>query len=132
MIDIDYFKSYNDTYGHLQGDRCLKQVAQTIKSSIKRSKDLVARYGGEEFIIILPDVKIAGARIVAENIRSEVKALNIPHAASEISDYLTISLGIASTIPAIDSKASTLIAAADRAVYLAKEKGRDRIEIYQK
>ncbi len=132
MIDIDYFKSYNDTYGHLQGDRCLKQVAQTIKSSIKRSKDLVARYGGEEFIVILPDVQIAGARIVAENIYSEVKALNISHTSSEISDYLTISLGIASTIPAIDSEASTLIAAADRAVYLAKEKGRDRIEVYQK
>ena len=132
MIDIDYFKQYNDTYGHLEGDHCLKQVAQTIKSSIKRSKDLVARYGGEEFIVILPDINIAGALIVAKNIRSEVKALNIPHTNSIISDLLTISLGVASTIPTIDSEASTLIAAADRALYLAKEKGRDRIEIYQK
>ena len=132
MIDIDYFKSYNDTYGHLEGDRCLKQVAQTIKSSIKRSKDLVARYGGEEFIVILPDVNIAGAEIVAKNIYSEVKALNIPHTNSQISDRLTISLGVACTIPVIDSEASTLIAAADKALYLAKRQGRDRIEIYQK
>ncbi len=130
MIDIDYFKAYNDTYGHQEGDRCLKKVAQTIKSSIKRSKDLVARYGGEEFIVILPDVNLAGAQRVAENIHSEVTALHIPHLASEISDHLTISLGVASTIPKINSEASTSIAAADRALYLAKEQGRDRIELY--
>ena len=131
MIDIDCFKLYNDTYGHPEGDRCLRQVAQAIDATIKRSKDLVARYGGEEFIVILPDINIAGATVVAENIRSSVKALNIPHATSKISDRLTISLGVASVIPEIDSQASTLITAADKALYLAKQQGRDRIEVYQ-
>ena len=132
MIDIDYFKLYNDTYGHIEGDHCLKKVAQTIKASVKRSKDLVARYGGEEFIVILPDVNIAGAQKVAENIRSEIKALDIPHAASAISDRLTISLGVASAIPKIKAEASALIKAADQALYLAKNQGRDRIKISQK
>ncbi|WP_019508528.1 response regulator [Pleurocapsa sp. PCC 7319] len=131
MIDIDRFKLYNDTYGHPQGDRCLRQVAQTIDATIKRSKDLVARYGGEEFIVILPNVDIDGAAVVAENIRSQVKALNIAHATSEISDRLTISLGVASTIPAHNSQASNLIMTADRALYFAKQHGRNRIEIYQ-
>ncbi|MDJ0567956.1 MAG: diguanylate cyclase [Pleurocapsa sp. MO_192.B19] len=130
MIDIDRFKRYNDTYGHPQGDRCLKQVARTIDKTIKRPKDLVARYGGEEFIVILPDINIDGATAVAKNIRDQIHALNIPHATSEISDRLTISLGVASLIPAIDSQASTLIAAADKALYLAKQNGRNRIELY--
>lgn len=131
MIDIDRFKRYNDTYGHPQGDKCLRQVAQTIDVTIKRSKDLVARYGGEEFIVILPDIDIDGAAVVAENIRSQVKTLNIAHATSEISDRLTISLGVASTIPALNSHASNLIMTADRALYLAKQNGRNRIEICQ-
>ena len=127
MIDIDYFKPYNDTYGHIEGDRCLKRVAQTIKSSVKRSKDLVARYGGEEFIVILPDVNLTGAEKVAQNIHSKVKALEIPHTASTISDRVTISLGVASAIPTINSQATTLIESADQALYLAKAQGRDRI-----
>ena len=131
MIDIDRFKLYNDTYGHPQGDRCLRQVAQTIDATIKRSKDLVARYGGEEFIVILPNIDIDGAAVVAENIRSQVKALNIAHATSEISDRLTISLGVASTIPALNSQSSSLIRTADRALYYAKQNGRNCIEIYQ-
>lgn len=130
MIDIDYFKHYNDTYGHVEGDHCLKKVAQTIKSSLKRSKDLVARYGGEEFIVILPDVNLSGAQKVAQNIRSQVNALNIPHLTSKISDRLTISLGVASAIPSINSQAETLIKAADQALYLAKAQGRDRIVLY--
>ena len=130
MIDIDYFKYYNDTYGHVEGDHCLKKVAQTIKSSLKRSKDLVARYGGEEFIVILPDVNLSGAQKVAQNIRSQVNALNIPHLASKISDRLTISLGVASAIPSINSQAETLIKAADQALYLAKAQGRDHIVLY--
>ncbi|MDJ0647447.1 MAG: diguanylate cyclase [Xenococcaceae cyanobacterium MO_188.B19] len=131
MIDIDNFKLYNDTYGHLEGDRCLQQVAQTINVAVKRPKDLVARYGGEELIVILPDINLDGAEVVANNIRSQVKALNIPHASSQTSDRLTISLGVASLIPALNSEASSLILAADAALYLAKQKGRDRIEIYQ-
>lgn len=131
MIDIDHFKLYNDTYGHPEGDRCLQQVAQTIESSIKRSKDLVARYGGEEFIVILPDIDIKGAAVVAENIRQQVKLLNIAHSSSKISDRLTISLGVATTIPAINSQATTLIVAADKLLYLAKQNGRNRIELSQ-
>ncbi len=130
MSDIDRFKLYNDTYGHLQGDRCLRQVAQAMESTIKRSKDLVARYGGEEFLVILPDTNLTGAVIVAEKIRSQVKALNIPHPTSGISPHLTVSLGLASTIPELNSHPETLIEAADRALYLAKQQGRDRLEIY--
>ena len=129
MIDIDRFKLYNDTYGHLQGDLCLRQVAQAIESTLQRSKDLVARYGGEEFLVILPDVNLEGALVVAEKIRSQVKTLNIPHSTSGISPHLTVSLGVASTIPELNSQAETLIEAADRALYLAKQKGRDRLEI---
>ncbi|WP_040899595.1 diguanylate cyclase [Xenococcus sp. PCC 7305] len=132
MVDIDYFKSYNDTYGHLEGDRCLKKVAQTIDMTIKRSKDLVARYGGEEFIVILPNVELAGATRVAKNIQAEINVLNIPHINSLISDRLTVSLGVASTIPTINSAASALITAADQALYRAKKQGRDRIKISQK
>ena len=131
MIDIDRFKLYNDTYGHPEGDRCLWKVAQAIDATIKRPKDLVARYGGEEFIVILPDTNIPGNMVVAENIRSSIKALNIPHKTSDLSDRLTISLGAATTIPTINSQASTLIKAADKALYLAKQKGRNRIEMYQ-
>ncbi|MGB5632750.1 MAG: diguanylate cyclase [Waterburya sp.] len=131
MIDIDRFKLYNDTYGHQAGDRCLRQVAQTINNSVRRSKDLVARYGGEEFIVVLSDISLDGAITVAENISFQVKALSIPHATAEISDYVTISLGVAHTIPSINSQADRLILAADKALYLAKQKGRDRVEIYQ-
>ena len=130
MLDLDRFKLYNDSYGHLQGDLCLRQVAQAIESTIKRSQDLVARYGGEEFIVILPDVNLAGAIVVAEKIRAQVKALNIPHPNSGISPHLTVSLGLASTIPELNSHPDTLIEAADRALYLAKQQGRDRLEIH--
>ena len=131
MIDIDRFKQYNDTYGHQAGDHCLRQVAQTINNTVRRPKDLAARYGGEEFIVVLSDVSPDGAITVAENIRSQVKALAIPHATAEVSDYVTISLGVASTIPVINSQAERLILAADKALYLAKQKGRDRVEMYQ-
>lgn len=131
MLDIDCFKPYNDTYGHLEGDRCLRLVAQAINAAVKRPKDLVARYGGEEFIVILSDIDLEGAEVVANNIRSQVQALNIPHASSTLSDRLTISLGVASLIPALNSDASCLIVAADAALYLAKQNGRDRLEIYQ-
>ncbi len=131
MIDIDHFKQYNDTYGHQAGDRCLRQVAQTINNTVRRPKDLAARYGGEEFIVVLSDISPDGSITVAENIRSQVKALAIPHATAEVSEYVTISLGVSNTIPAINSQAERLILAADKALYLAKQKGRDRVEMYQ-
>lgn len=131
MIDIDRFKLYNDTYGHQAGDLCLRQVAQTINNGAKRSKDVVARYGGEEFIVVLSNISLDGAMTVAENIRSQVKGLSIPHATAEISDYVTISLGVSHLIPTINSQADHLILAADKALYLAKQNGRDRVEMYQ-
>lgn len=131
MIDIDAFKLYNDCYGHPAGDLSLRKVAQSIKNMIKRPKDLVARYGGEEFIVVLPDINLEGAMIVAENIRLQVKDLSIPHQTSEQRNCLTISLGVSTTVPQLNSSPSSLIAAADKALYLAKQKGRDRVEMYQ-
>lgn len=125
LCDIDYFKHYNDYYGHQAGDACLKQVAQAIDCSIKRPADLVARYGGEEFAIILPNTPPEGAVRVAESIRSKIKQLKIAHAQSKVSSYITLSLGISSQVPRSDFLASSLITIADKALYAAKEKGRD-------
>lgn len=127
MCDIDFFKNYNDTYGHQAGDECLRQVASAINRVLKRPADLVARYGGEEFAIILPNTTAEGAFQVAETIRLEVKALKIRHINSPISEYVTLSLGIATAQPWQDGSSETLIAAADQALYQAKAEGRDRV-----
>lgn len=127
MGDIDYFKAYNDTYGHPEGDRCLQKVAKAISKTVKRPRDLVARYGGEEFVIILPATDIEGANFIAEQIRASVKALKIEHEESPIAQYVTISLGVAAMTPPVGSPPSVLIAAADYALYEAKGRGRDRI-----
>ncbi|NKB17057.1 MAG: sensor domain-containing diguanylate cyclase [Pseudanabaena sp. CRU_2_10] len=127
MCDIDYFKAYNDTYGHPEGDRCLQKVARAITKTVKRPRDLVARYGGEEFVVILPTTDVEGANYIAEQIRASVKALKIEHEESPIDRYVTISLGIAAMIPPVGSTPSVLIAAADYALYEAKGRGRDRI-----
>ncbi|MFE1748489.1 diguanylate cyclase domain-containing protein [Coleofasciculus sp. H7-2] len=127
MSDIDFFKNYNDTYGHQAGDECLRQVASAINRVLKRPADLVARYGGEEFAIILPNTTAEGAFQVAETIRLEVKALKIRHINSPISEYVTLSLGIATAQPWQDGSSETLIAAADQALYQAKAEGRDRV-----
>lgn len=124
--DIDYFKKYNDTYGHLAGDSCLQQVAQAISRAIKRPADLFARYGGEEFAVILPNTKAEGALKVAEAMRHEVLNLKIAHAQSAVNKYLTLSLGVFSVVPQHTSDPSILIAAADKALYEAKEQGRNR------
>lgn len=129
MIDIDFFKRYNDTYGHQQGDRCLSKVAQAISQTLKRTKDFVARYGGEEFTIVLPDTPSTGATAVAERIRTRICELQIPHKTSQIRSFITVSLGVATTIPTRSLDWKTLIATADKALYLAKQKGRDRLEI---
>ena len=130
MIDIDYFKLFNDTYGHLQGDDCLRKVAQVIEKELKRPKDLAVRYGGEEFLAILPDTDREGAIFMAEKIQNKVRALRIAHPKSKISDRLTVSLGVATLIPLKEMNPKDLINYADRALYLAKHKGRDRFEIY--
>ncbi len=127
LCDIDCFKSYNDTYGHQAGDDCLQQVARAISRHVKRPADLVARYGGEEFAVILPNTNAEGAVHVAEFIRSEVKALEIVHANSQPSGYVTLSLGVASTIPCHELSCATLITVTDKALYQAKAEGRDRV-----
>jgi diguanylate cyclase (GGDEF)-like protein/PAS domain S-box-containing protein len=127
LCDIDYFKKYNDTYGHQSGDRCLQQVAQAISRAIKRPADLVTRYGGEEFAIVLPNTEVEGATQVAEIIRSSVKNLKITHINSDVDLYVTLSLGVAGFVPSRDLPPATLITTADQALYDAKRQGRDRV-----
>lgn len=129
MCDIDYFKLYNDTYGHQAGDECLRQVAGVLRSSLKRPADLVARYGGEEFAVVLPNTDIQGAASIAELIRAEVQALQIIHPKSAVSEYVTLSLGVACCIPSPMAQPETLIAIADEYLYRAKNSGRDRVSV---
>ena len=130
MCDVDCFKIYNDTYGHQQGDLCLQQVAQAIATAIKRPADVLARYGGEEFMVILPHTPQSGAIKVAEAIRVAVKELNISHINSSVDSIVTVSVGIASTVPNLKDNPNLLIEAADLALYKAKERGRDCIAVY--
>ncbi len=126
MCDVDHFKKFNDTYGHQAGDECLRRVAGAIATSLERGSDMAARYGGEEFVVVLPETPLGGALIVAEKIRHAVHALQIPHAASSHS-RVTLSIGLAATVPKLDDSCDSLIAAADRALYDAKNRGRDRV-----
>ncbi|MEL6461257.1 MAG: EAL domain-containing protein [Cyanobacteria bacterium J06621_15] len=130
MCDVDCFKSYNDTYGHQAGDECLRMVAESISSTLKRPADCVARYGGEEFIIILPYTPPKGALKVAEAIRKGIRKLNIPHTASSVSSVVTVSIGVAGSIPSRDDNPILLVEAADQALYLAKAQGRDKVQMY--
>ena len=130
MCDVDCFKSYNDTYGHQAGDKCLRMVADAISSVVKRPADCVARYGGEEFVIILPYTPAKGALKVAEAIRNRIRELNIPHSNSSVSSAITVSMGVAGAIPNKDDNPILLVEAADQALYLAKAQGRDRVQIY--
>lgn len=125
LCDVDYFKRYNDRYGHLEGDNCLKQVASAIASASRRPADLVARYGGEEFAAILPNTTAEGALKVAESIRKQVEQLKITHALSDVSQYVSLSLGVATIVPTADNSPQDLIEIADRALYLAKQQGRN-------
>lgn len=127
LCDVDYFKAYNDEYGHQAGDDCLYKVAQGMNNIVRRPADLVFRYGGEEFAIILPFTSGEGAIQVAEAIRQEIKQLKIPHHLSQVNQYVTLSIGISSIIPHHHSAPEMLVAAADRALYEAKAQGRDRV-----
>lgn len=129
MIDIDHFKAFNDRYGHLQGDACLRQIAQALVGTPRRAGDIVARYGGEEFAVVLPATTGANARLVAEQLRMDVAALRISHDASTTGPHVTISLGVASVIPKQGVAPATLVAAADRALYQAKRNGRNCVEL---
>ena len=127
MIDVDYFKKYNDTYGHVAGDEVLKRIADTIQKSTHRPADLAARFGGEEFVIVLPSTPIDGARHLAETIHHAVETLNLPHTASTVADHATISIGGASIIPKPGNTLLALLESADSALYEAKRKGRNQV-----
>lgn len=127
MIDIDYFKKYNDYLGHQAGDDCLVKVADALKTVAKRSLDLLARYGGEEFALILPDTNLVHALDLAESARATVESLKLEHGGSEESEYVTISLGVATIVPCEASSPEDLIKAADTALYKSKEAGRNKV-----
>lgn len=132
LIDVDFFKRYNDTYGHQAGDECLKKIAQAIASVVKRQGDLVARYGGEEFVVVLPATNVPGALRVAEQIRQAVEKVNLEHRTSTVREIVSLSQGIASMIPQLDTTPDELIVAADEALYYAKSQGRDRAVVFDR
>jgi len=126
FVDIDHLKKYNDYYGQVAGDECLKRVAVQLKDSLLREVDAIARYGGEEFAAILPDTEIKGGIRVAERMLEKVVSREIEHADSSISEYVTVSVGLATMIPSVHENEVQLIEKADQALYLAKESGRNR------
>lgn len=130
LFDIDYFKHYNDCYGHQLGDECLIKIAQAVQHVSLRPADLTARYGGEEFVVMLPDTDLAGAIAVANRVHQAIRALGIPHQTSGVSDSVTISLGIATVIPSTDGSPAELVNQSDKALYCAKKQGRNRSEIF--
>ncbi|MGJ5675907.1 MAG: diguanylate cyclase domain-containing protein [Nostochopsis sp.] len=127
LCDVDYFKSYNDHYGHQAGDTCLKSIAVAMRNTLKRPADLVSRYGGEEFAIILPNTAVQGAVAVAQAIQKAIKILRLVHIKSQVSNFITLSFGVSSIIPTHNLKSEILIKTADEALYQAKKQGRDRI-----
>jgi diguanylate cyclase (GGDEF)-like protein len=128
LFDVDHFKAYNDIYGHLRGDDSLTRIAELATQLVSRPADLVARYGGEEFICVMPETDVAGALVVAEKLRSAVEELGIEHEGSDAGSFVTISAGVAGTIPEHDAPPSALIFKADQALYRAKRAGRNRCE----
>ncbi|MDQ1292829.1 MAG: hypothetical protein QG608_710 [Actinomycetota bacterium] len=129
ILDVDHFKAYNDLYGHLQGDEALQTVAECLRRAASGPDDLTARYGGEEFVVLLPGTELPGAMVVANRIRRLLHDSRIPHAGSTVSSLLTVSLGIAVGRPGPDNTPTWLLKAADRALYRAKEAGRDRVSV---
>lgn len=130
MLDIDYFKHYNDTYGHQMGDQCLIQVAAALEGTLKRPGDMVARYGGEEFVVVLVETNKSGAASLAEKMRARVEGLLIEHSQSPVAPHVTISLGLTSAVPGQACEASMLFSAADQALYQAKHEGRNCVRVY--
>lgn len=128
LLDIDYFKQYNDHYGHIQGDDCLRNVGQALKNAAIRPRDFVARFGGEEFVLILPGTDEPAARQVAERCRKLIRERCIPHEKSSVASLLTISLGVGSITPTHQDQPLPFVEAVDRLLYQAKQKGRDRLE----
>ncbi|RMR16964.1 Response regulator WspR [Pseudomonas amygdali pv. ulmi] len=127
MLDVDYFKAYNDNFGHLEGDEALRQVAKAIRNSCSRPSDLPARYGGEEFAMVLPNTSPGGARLLAEKLRQSVSGMNIPHIAPTPGSSLTVSIGVATVTPQVGMHSRQLILDADKGLYLAKNNGRNQV-----
>jgi len=131
MLDIDYFKKFNDTYGHQAGDECLIKVATTISETLRRPADLMARYGGEEFVVVLPNVELDYSVEFSETIRVKIEALKIEHKESNANPFITVSLGVASIVPSSKISSAELVGAADKALYNAKSKGRNCVCVAQ-
>jgi diguanylate cyclase (GGDEF)-like protein len=127
MIDIDFFKLFNDTYGHPAGDRCIVMIASALNRAVHRASDLTARYGGEEFACVLPGTDPEAAMTVAREIHAQVHSLSIPHAGSTISAYVTVSVGVATSRCAPGMAADLWVTNADRQLYLSKSGGRNRV-----
>ncbi len=130
MCDLDYFKAYNDSYGHPAGDQVLRSVAQALEGAIHRTADLAARYGGEEFVMLLPETDAEGARVVAELAREGVQALALPHREGP-AGVVTVSMGVAAMRPSHGARAEQLVADADAALYRAKQQGRNRVVLHE-
>ena len=129
MIDVDHFKAYNDHYGHQAGDDCLRQVAQALAATVQRANDLAARYGGEEFVVVLPGVTAPEALQVAQKLAAAVAACRIPHAHNSAAPVVTVSIGVAWSIPESDAPPNDLIVEADTQLYQAKQAGRNRVAL---
>lgn len=128
-LDIDFFKPYNDNYGHGAGDQCLQKISEALKKNVRRAQDVLARYGGEEFVVLLPRADQHQAHSMAENIRQAIERMAIDHAHSKAADHITVSLGVASMVPAAGLPPDHLLDMADRALYTAKEAGRNQTRI---
>jgi len=128
MVDVDFFKRYNDSYGHQAGDDCLKQVARVLATHMRRPGDFAARYGGEEFVLVMPNTGLDGAAAVLEEILQAIRDLRIPHAFSDAAECVTLSAGVAVTSPQSQDAAESLVYQADLALYRAKQNGRNRCE----
>jgi diguanylate cyclase (GGDEF)-like protein len=130
LVDVDFFKRYNDLYGHQSGDDCLKSIAMALKSALRRPADMVARYGGEEFVCVLPDTPFREAMVFAQHLEGVIRAIEIPHTDSEVSPFVTISLGVASRVESDDGGVNTVsdpaehVSLADARLYRAKSRGR--------
>ncbi|SER45148.1 two-component system, chemotaxis family, response regulator WspR [Pseudomonas sp. NFACC02] len=129
MIDVDYFKAYNDNFGHLEGDEALRQVAKAIRASCSRPSDLPARYGGEEFALVLPNTSPGGARLLAEKLRQTVASMKIPHIAPGEGASLTVSIGLSTVVPQVGSHSRQVIQSADQGLYAAKHNGRNQVVV---
>jgi diguanylate cyclase (GGDEF)-like protein/PAS domain S-box-containing protein len=129
LLDIDHFKQFNDHYGHIQGDDCLKSVGLALSRAASRPRDFVGRFGGEEFVLVLPETDEAAARHIAERCRQQVRQQRIAHERSSVSSLLTISLGVGTIVPGAHDRPLDFLNSVDKLLYQAKQRGRDRLEV---